>query len=279
MLREVYIDALKNREQKISKVKDSSYEAILAEAATRWIQYKPSPVACKSAGVDSSWNKRAYQGLNLYAVDAIAASGANEILASDYKVEIANSARREFLETMGMNMEASVAQKAAETGKTDIICVDGSIVARLKRADPVSAMNAAKKYGNSILVAKSSESRTQFSQIGSRAGDIYYYDRASRSSAGYSTPAEINTAYGRVTEIYARLRESTPILRLEVLRNISDQEIRGLLNSISYHSVSGYPYCLKLAHDACKISDEDIDRIASILSLRNENGARDALNE
>ncbi len=279
LLKEVFIDALKNREQKISRLKDSNHEAILAEAAKRWIRFKPSPVACRPAGVDSSWNKRAYQGLNLYAVDAVAATSANEILASDYKVEIANSARREFLETMGMNMEASVADKASDTGKTDIICVDGSIIARLNRAEPASAMNAAKKYGNSIFVAKSSESTLQFSEIGSRAGDIYYYNRSSRSSAGYSTPVVIHTGYGNVTEIYARLRESTPMLRLEVLRSISEQEIKQLLNSVSYHSVSGYPYCLKLAHDDCKIGDEDLDRIASVWSLQNEHGARDALNE
>jgi NurA-like 5'-3' nuclease len=51
------------------------------------------------------------------------------------------------------------------------------------------------------------------------------------------------------------------------------------LNKLRYHSVAGYPYCLKLAHNTCKISNEDIDRLASIYGLQNEQGARDVLNE
>ena len=48
---------------------------------------------------------------------------------------------------------------------------------------------------------------------------------------------------------------------------------------LRHHSVAGYPYCLKLAHKTCKISNDDIDRLASIYSLQNEQGSRDALNE
>jgi NurA-like 5'-3' nuclease len=59
----------------------------------------------------------------------------------------------------------------------------------------------------------------------------------------------------------------------------SEQEIKNLMDLLRYHSISGYPYCLKLAHKNCKISNEDIDRLASIYSLQNEQGARDALNE
>ncbi len=73
-----------------------------------------------------------------------------------------------------------------------------------------------------------------------------------------------------------------PILRIELVKGVrdtSEQEIRELMNLLRYHSVAGYPYCLKLAHKICKVSNEDIDRLASIYSLQNEQGARDALNE
>jgi NurA-like 5'-3' nuclease len=83
-----------------------------------------------------------------------------------------------------------------------------------------------------------------------------------------------------------RLRDGMPILRVEMVKQnndnsyvASEQEIKNLMNHLRYHSVSGYPYCLKLAHKNCKISNEDIDRLASIYSLQNEQGARDALNE
>jgi hypothetical protein len=279
LLREIYLDALKNREQKISRVKDSNFNSILKEASSRWIHYGPSPAACVTAGVDSSWNKRAYQGLNLYAIGAVAVSSANYILATEYEDEIADSARNESLETKAMNMEATVAQKAAATEKADIICIDGSIIARLNKTGSLSAQESAKKYGDSVFIAKSSESRSQFAPFGSRAGDIYYYGHASRTTPGFSRPEEIQTSYGRIFELYARLRESTPMIRIEIPKSTDVEDVKGLLDSLAYHSVGGYPYCLKLAHNTCKISNEDIDRIASIFRLQNENGARDALNE
>ncbi|HKU48408.1 MAG TPA: DNA double-strand break repair nuclease NurA [Nitrososphaera sp.] len=279
LLKSVYLDALRTREQKISRLKDSNYEAIAREANASWNRYMPIPCQCQSAGVDSSWNKRAYQGLNLYVIDAVAVSSTNDIIASEYDDDISESARNESLEAKAMGMEASVTRSASETGKVDVVCVDGSIIARLNKKAAGATFDEAKKYSGSVFVAKSSESRAQFGPLGSRAGDIFYYNRVSNSSAGYSTPSGISTPYGRITEVYARLRENTPMIRLEFLGETGDSEVTAMLDRLCYHSVAGYPYCLKLAHNTCKISDEDIDRIASIFSLQNEHGARDALNE
>ncbi len=279
MLRQVYFDALKTKDQKISRIKDSNYEAISKEAAASWTPYHSSPYRCHSAGVDSSWNKRAYQGLNLYVIDAVAVTITNDVIASEYEDDIADSARNESLETKAMKMEASVTENAAKSGKADIICVDGSVVARLNKRGVAEAFGEAKKYAGSVFVAKSSESRAQFNSLGSRAGDIYYYNRSSKSSTGYSAPFKVTTPYGLISEVYARLSENTPMIRLEILGQAGDQEVRKIIDKLSYHSVAGYPYCLKLAHNACKITNEDIDRIASIFSLQNEQGARDALNE
>jgi hypothetical protein len=279
LLREVYLDALKNKESKISKLKDSSFNAILAEAKSRWVSYRPSQKKCESAGVDSSWNKRAFQGLNLYVVDAVAVTSANKILAIDFEDDIAESARQEALESVAMGMEAKVAQAAAEKKETDIICIDGSIIPRLNKRKSDLASEMVKQYGNSVFVAKSSESRAQFVSMGSKAGDIFYYNHASKSEPGFSVPVEAQSQYARVHEIYARLREHTPIIRIEVIGGATEHEIKAMLDQLAYHSVGGYPYCLKLAHNNCKISNDDIDRIASIFSLQHESGARDALNE
>ncbi|AFU60325.1 hypothetical protein Ngar_c34100 [Candidatus Nitrososphaera gargensis Ga9.2] len=279
MLNEVFLDALKNRDAKVSKVKDSNFATILAEASSRWVRYEPSPEKCESAGVDSSWNKRAFQGLYLYAIDAVAVTSANKVLAAEWDQDIAGSARTEFLESKAMAMEASVAQKAA--GRVDIVCVDGSLVSRLLKSAADAASEMVKKYGSStIFVSKSSESRLQFGPMGSRAGDIYYYGHAG-SGAGFSIPAEITQfRHAPLFEVYARLRDHTPIIRIEVLGSEpSKQEMTKILDMLRYHSIAGYPYCLKLAHNTCKISNEDIDRLASIFSLQHEQGARDALNE
>jgi NurA-like 5'-3' nuclease len=276
LLNEVFLDALKNRDAKISRVKDSNFEKVLAEASSRWVPYEPTAEKCESAGIDSSWNKRAFQGLHLYVVDAVAVTSSNKILAAEWDHDIAGSARADFLETKAMAMEASVAQKAANS--VDIVCVDGSLVSRLLRSTGEVAGEMVKKCGTCIFVSKSSESRLQFGSMGSRAGDIYYYGHAGKG-AGFSVPVETQFRHAPLYEVYARLRDHTPMIRIEIIGAASKQEIAKILDKLRHHSVAGYPYCLKLAHNTCKISNEDIDRLASIFSLQNEQGARDALNE
>jgi hypothetical protein len=277
LLKEVFLGALRNKDVKISKVKDSNFHKILAEASSRWISYEFMPEICESVGIDSSWNKRAFQGLQFYVIDAVAVTSTNRILASDWEQDIAGSARSELLESKAMVMEASVAQKVA--CKADTVCIDGSLVSRLTKSRPEAASEIVKKYSSScIFISKTSESRLQFSRMGSKAGDIYYYSHASKK-AGFSLPVETQFCHATLFEVYARLRDHTPVIRIEIRGRTSEHEVKSILNKLRYHSVAGYPYCLKLAHNTCKISNEDIDRLASIFGLQNEQGARDALNE
>jgi NurA-like 5'-3' nuclease len=276
LLNEVFLDALKTRDAKISKIKDSNFANILADASSRWVPYEPSPEKCESAGIDSSWNKRSFQGLHLYIIDAVAVTSSNKILATEWDHDIAGSARADSLESRAMAMEASVAQKAAD--KVDIVCVDGSLISRLLNSAAGVASEMVKKCDACIFISKSSESRLQFGNMGSKAGDIYYYGHASKA-AGFSVPVETPFRHAPLYEVYARLRDHTPMIRIEIMGTTSKQETTRILDKLRHHSVAGYPYCLKLAHNTCKISNEDIDRLSSIFSLQHEQGARDALNE
>jgi len=276
LLKEVILDALRDKDVKISKIKDSHFHKILAEASSRWISYEPVPEICESVGIDSSWNRRPFQGLQLYVVDAVAVTSTNKILVMEWEEDIVDSARSELLESRAMAMEATLAQNS--TGKADSICIDGSLVSRLMKSRPESANEIVKKCDTCIFISKTSESRLQFGQMGSKAGDIYYYGHICKK-AGFSIPVETRFCHAPLFEIYARLRDHTPIIRIEIMNNASEQEVKSTLNKLRYHSVAGYPYCLKLAHNTCKITNEDIDKLASIYGLQNEQGARDALNE
>jgi hypothetical protein len=276
LLKEVFLGALRDKDVKISKIKDSNFHKILAEASSRWISYEPVPEICESVGIDSSWNRRPFQGLQLYVVDAVAVTSTNRILSMVWEEDIVSSARSELLESRAMTMESSLAQNS--TGKADSICIDGSLVSRLMKSRPEAATEIVKKYGSCIFISKTSESRLQFGQMGSKAGDIYYYGHICKKS-GFSVPVETRFCHAPLFEIYARLRDHTPIIRIEIMNNASEQEVKSILNKLRYHSIAGYPYCLKLAHKTCKITNEDIDRLASIYGLQNEQGARDALNE
>ncbi|MDQ3872602.1 MAG: DNA double-strand break repair nuclease NurA [Thermoproteota archaeon] len=276
MLKEIFLDALRDKEIKACKVKDSNFHKILVEASSRWISYEPTPEACKSVGIDSSWNKRAFQGLQLYVIDAVAVNSTNRILASEWEQDIAGSARSELLESRAMVMEASIAQKVA--CNADIICVDGSLVSRLMKSKPQAALEIVKKCITCIFISKTSESRLQFSHMGSKAGDIYYYGHACKE-VGFSIPVKTKFCHAPLFEVYSRLRDHTPIIRIEIIGTVNEKEVKSIMDKLCYHSVAGYPYCLKLAHNICKISNEDVDRLVSIFGLNNEQGARDALNE
>jgi NurA-like 5'-3' nuclease len=281
LFNEIILDAIRNREAKLAKIKDANHDGIIMDARSRWIAYEPKPKDCVSAGIDSSWNKRALQGFDLYAIAAVAVTSTNEVLAKDWENDISGSARGEQMESRAMDMEALIAQKAQTSGRVNVVCVDGSLVSRLLKSIPNAALEAARKYGNAVFISKTSESRSQFGARGSKAGDIYYYRHATLQ-AGFSIPAEVQSRGAPVHEIYMRLRDGMPVLRVEMISGTtgaSEQEIKNLMDLLRYHSISGYPYCLKLAHKNCKISNEDIDRLASIYSLQNEQGARDALNE
>jgi hypothetical protein len=282
LFNEIVLDAIRNRDGRLARFRDASYDGIVKEAASRWIAFDPAGKECRSAGIDSSWNKRALQGLDLYVVAAVAVTSSRDVIAKEWEDDISGSARGEQLEAKAMAMEASLALKASESGQVDIVCVDGSLVSRLLKSTPEAIAGTLKKYGNAIFISKTSESRAQFGAMGSKAGDIYYYRRASACHAGFSMPQNSPFQGAPVVEIYARLRDGMPLVRIEVVRGTrgsGEQDIKEIISMLRYHSVSGYPYCLKLAHKTCKVSNEDIDRLASIYSLQNEQGARDALNE
>jgi hypothetical protein len=279
LLNEIFLDAIRSRESKLARIRDVNYDRIMAQAGSRWVNYVPKPAKCESAGIDSSWNKRGFQGLDLYAISAVAVTSAYVQIAKEWESNITGVARAEGLEEKAMAMEARMAEKAAAYSAVDITCVDGSIVARVRAK--LDAGVVLKRYGRSVFIAKTSNSRAQFKELDSKAGDIYYYGHLGKQS-GFSTPVRTNFAAGDVYELYARLKEHTPVVRIEIDRSgwgISTDEIKRMLDMLAYHAVAGYPYCLKLAHKTCKISNDDIDRLASIYSLQNEQGARDALNE
>jgi len=281
LLIEVYRYALRHHDAKVHQVMDSNYNRIMEEAASRWVSYLPTAKISVTAGVDSSWNKKAFQGLNLYAIDAIAITSSAQTLAAEYEVDLAESARNEFLESKAMAMEASVAKKAAESEMVDLVLVDGSIIPRLRGKSGAGVNGGTQasptKY---VFISKSSESRSQFGLMQSRAGDIYYYSHASKNNPGFSRPRKAVSADGTtVTEVYSRLRMNTPVIRIELLVNAREEQVMQTLDMISYHSVNGYPYCLRRAHNSCKISDDDMDRLASVFGMHHEPGARGVLNE
>jgi NurA-like 5'-3' nuclease len=288
LLHAIYLDALGRVEGNMSHVMDSSYQYIVEAALSCWNDYEPAPKECESVGVDSSWNKRSFQGLDLYVVDAVSVDSKNEIVGAEWDTGL-RIIRSEMLESKALFMESRVTETAIEKNDVDIISIDGSLASRFinnKPDDIMRILDILKRKNNVIFVSKNSDTKTQFASMGAKAADIFYFNHIGNSSAGFSTPFvnnQTNQEHGNIIEIYARLKECTPLTKIEIsdmtASQINNAEIKKILDMLSFHTVSGYPYCLKLAHQNCKISKRDIDRLVSFYGLKNEAESRDPLNE
>lgn len=287
LLHEIYLDAINRADRNFSIIRDSNYQYIMDAAMSCWNDYEPIAKDCVSVGVDSSWNKRSFQGLDLYAVDAVSVTSENEILAIEWDTGL-KIIRNEMLESKALFMESKVTENATKKRDIDIISVDGSLASRFRQnnePDIMQITDIIKENNDVIFVSKNSDTKTQFASLGARAADIYYFNHIG-DSAGFSAPfqsIQSNPRQGNIIEIYARLRECTPIIKIEIsdmtVGQINNAEVKKLLDMLSFHTVAGYPYCLKLAHQNCKISRRDIERLAGFCGLKNEAKSRDPLNE
>jgi len=278
MLHDVYLDAIKNRESKIAGISDSDSKnkKILERARELWVEYQPAASKSVVAGVDSSYNRQQYQGFHLYVIDAVCVDKEGNILTKEFVHDIGVMDQSQ-LEAKSMEMETTVAGKAASN--TDLILIDGSMISRFVSSNALamkSLTDLIKEYSNIIFISKTSDSREIFERMGSKVGDIYFFNRISRR-AGYSRPYPVTHYKEPVTVVYARLSDFTPLIKLELPGEVTEQEVKRTLDQLAYGSVSGYPYVLKLAHNTALVSDNDIERLASIYGLKNEIGAREVL--
>ncbi|MGN6613415.1 MAG: DNA double-strand break repair nuclease NurA [Candidatus Nitrosocosmicus sp.] len=299
MLSDLYIDVIKNKEQRLSLIHDDAFPDVLKQASSRWIDYSPLKRETYTAGIDSSWNKRSYQGVDLFVIDSVAVTSFNQILFSTWNYGV-NITSGDSLNAQAMTMEINLASSVLDMEKKpDILCIDGSIISNILHNKSSSYANKIQNLLNknnknmddennclTLFISKNSNTKNQFKEYGSKAADIYYFNKLG-FEPGFSVP-NVNTNPNlsemlEVVEIYARLSPFVPLIKIEIANNnnlsVSINEVKKILNGLFYHSINGYPYCLKLAHKSCKISNADVKRIASVYGLKNEFGSRDSLNE
>lgn len=290
MLADLYLDAIKNKENKLSLIHDDSFPDLLKLASSRWIGYSPEKKETFSVGIDSSWNKKSYQGIDLFVIDCVAVTSFNHTLFTRWNYGV-NTISGDSLSSEAMTMEIDLSSSVINMDKKpDILCIDGSIISNILH-------NKSSRYANKIqtlleqnndslilFISKNSNTKNQFKNYGAKAADIYYFNKLG-FEPGFSLP-NINRNSNLsnildVVEIYARLSPFVPLIKIEIVNNLtlSKKEIQKIVDRLYYHSINGYPYCLKLAHKCCKITNIDIKRIASVYGLKNEFGSRDSLNE
>ena len=287
MLPDLFLDAIRNKQTKISSLHGDGFRDLLEIASNNWTNFRPIGNSAFTIGVDSSWNKKSFQGIDFFVIDCIAIGPHNDISRSKSKWDYGvGNIGGDSLSLRAMQMEIDVAKLILDQ-KPDVICVDGSIISNLVHNKNNSYLQSVRSLFDDVgettivFISKNSTSTNQFKKFGSKAADIYYYSKLG-FEPGYSH-AKFNTHIStalKVLEIYARLSSYVPLIKIEIVNgSISESEIRSLLNKLYFHSIKGYPCCLKLAHQTCKITNNDVTRLANLYGFKNEFGSRDSLNE
>ena len=277
MLNSVFKDAIQNREQTLSILKGPQYEKIIQKAKENWVEYKPQKENIISAGIDSSFNSTKFQGAELWAVTAVSIKSDGEIIADlhdfglDTSPELASMASKMEIEACNMSIDDA-----------DLVLMDGSLYSQFmtRQASLTQLMiKSMKKRNNVVFISKTSNTRKQFEDLGAIAGDIFYYNHATKTP-GFSKIFE-DSKFGNdriITSVFARLADSLPLIKVELFGSgHTDNDVIQVLNRIYKNSIGGYPYSLKLAHNNCKISGNDLAKLASIHGLSNEIGSREVL--
>lgn len=278
MLNTVYRDALKIREEAKSIFKGEKFEQIIQAAKKNWVAYEPQKRDASIAGVDSSYNSTKFQGLELWVVTAVSVKSDGTIISEIHNQGLGQPSPE--LETQASKMEVHACM--ASIDKADLVAMDGSLYSQFltRQASLGNTITSAiKKKQNVVFISKTSSARKQFERLGSVAGDIFYYNHALKIPGFSRIYIDNELGPGKVVSyVYARLRDSTPLIKIELLGSDHDEaEIKSLLDMITKNSVSGYPYALKLAHDKCKITNADLSRLVSLYGLANETGSREVL--
>ena len=277
MLNSVFKDAIQNREQTLSILKGPQYEKIIQKAKENWVEYKPQKEEVISAGIDSSFNSTKFQGAELWAVTAVSIKSDGEIIADLHDFGLDTSPE---LASMASKMEIKACNMSIDDA--DLVLMDGSLYSQFmtRQASLTQLMiESMKKRNNVVFISKTSNTRKQFEDLGAIAGDIFYYNHATKTP-GFSKIFE-DSKFGNdkiITSVFARLADSLPLIKVELFGSgHTDNDVIQVLNKIYKNSIGGYPYSLKLAHNNCKISGNDLAKLASIHGLSNEIGSREVL--
>lgn len=277
MLNTVYKDAIINREKILSILKGPKFEQILQKAKENWVEFTPTKQDVVTAGIDSSFNNTRFQGIELWATTAVSIKSDGQVLVDLHDSGLGSDID---LSKIASKMEIDACERTVDL--VDLVLMDGSLHSQfMTRQSSLDAMvvKTMKKRDNVIFIAKTSNTKKQFENLGSLAGDIFYYNHIT-NGPGFSK-IFVEKKYGVdkvISSTFVRLSDSTPIIKLEFLGGHRDNdEIKSTMNKLYKSSIGGYPYALKLAHNNCKISDKELAKMVSLLGLSNEIGSREVL--
>lgn len=278
MLNSVFKEAIRRKEETVSYLKGPSFEKIKEIAKKNWVDYQPKKRDSEITGIDSSFNSIKFQGAELWAVSAVSIKSDGQILVDLHDFGLGYPASE--LSAMASKMEIQACKESID--QADWVLMDGSLYSQfMTRQTKMTSdiINTMMKKNNVIFISKTSNTKAQFEKFNSIAGDIFYYNHATREAGFSKLFTDKKFGKGRIiSSTYARLSDSLPLIKIELLgEGYSEDYVKELLDKLYKNSVGGYPYSLKLAHNNCKITSKDLTKLVSLYGLSTEIGSRDVL--
>lgn len=275
MLNSIYRHALENRERILGAL-DEGTGGIIEKAKKRWNEFERTGAKPpRTLGVDGSYNNVRYQGIEFWIATSVASrpDGEAEVVI---RPEMGFERSSQPKETMH-RLETEACAQA--TSIADLVLMDGSLLAGL-------AVEGGESHNRLVGIVQGSKSSVAFvsktsdanGEFGAMAGDIYYYNRAS-DECGFSDIFVKRPQHGGlpISLTYVRLAHSAPLIKIEMLGEIKDDEVTGLITDLYEQSVGGYPSALRQAHNLCTVTNEDVEKIAMIMGAQGVVGAREVL--
>ncbi|NPA96826.1 MAG: DNA double-strand break repair nuclease NurA [Crenarchaeota archaeon] len=149
-----------------------------------------------------------------------------------------------------------------------------------------------------VFLAKNTSSKDV---LGLVKGDVYYFDRYT-AEVGFSKPValedcssigsralgsrmrgEIKRLVGSSASVYvtyARLRDGARVYRLELVVEDGEsprERVKRVVEALSAVEVQGYPYPLLRADQLARVSERDVERVATVLGISRDPVAREIL--
>jgi len=282
-------DIFENQQKLHTNLKDPKAQNILEQAEKNWVEYTPKNIETKIAGVDSSQNQVKFQGHSFWAVKANAIGINSEIIKQEFEWGNASQAKiGKIFDSIPPKLEYRVARNASS--KSDFVLIDGSLSSRFymrqqkipgKSEDEI--IKTIKECKNILYISKNSTSNEEFK---AEIADIAYYDHATHS-AGFSKlriddrfyRPEKGWGIDKISYTFVRMPGTLGCFKLELYgTGYTHEDIKKIMDKISFNCVKGYPYVLKQAHNNCVITSKYMKRMHKMAGMNGEFGAREILN-
>jgi NurA-like 5'-3' nuclease len=260
---ENFLEKKKKIEEEIEKIKKTNFENL------KW-NILPEKIECNAVAIDGSFNCFRFKSFAFYAISAVSFSKDSMnfkfdcgILPNFYEIN-------EILKIKMLVKELELAEESK-----DVVILDGSI-SSFYSYKPYFIQNDEKIFEEWKKIREKIENLEKrkdlifsiaktFNVAKNKIPPAYLYEKF---DSGYS---EIFKEGEKFISFYFKLSKKSQVYKCVTFER-NRNRVEEILSILRNFEVDGYPYLLKKAHNAAKISRRDIKNMVRILGIIDKSG-------